>query len=297
MWLVLVAAIMWGTTGTAQALGPADAEPLAVGAARLAVGGGLLAAWAILNPRHRGLVVGVAITSRRGMALATLAGALGIALYQVTFFAVVDTAGVALGTAVTIGSAPVFTGIMEWLFRRVRPAARWWLATALASGGVGVLLGPTNVEPSAVGLGLAAGGSYATFAVSSKSLLDRGMSQRTVMGCIFGVAALMLAPVLIASDLSWLVTSAGMGMVVWLGVVTTVVAYLFFAAGLARIPAATAATVSLAEPLTAAVLGVAVLGERLALVGIFGAGLIISGLLVLLVTDDRRARNRVALGS
>ena len=40
---VLLAAVCFGTTGTAQALGPGGIDPAAVGAARIAVGGILLA--------------------------------------------------------------------------------------------------------------------------------------------------------------------------------------------------------------------------------------------------------------
>ncbi len=40
--LVLLAAVLFGTTGTAQALGP-EGSPLTVGAARVAVGAALLA--------------------------------------------------------------------------------------------------------------------------------------------------------------------------------------------------------------------------------------------------------------
>ena len=39
--LVLLSAVLFGTTGTAQALGP-DAAPVTVGAARIAIGGALL---------------------------------------------------------------------------------------------------------------------------------------------------------------------------------------------------------------------------------------------------------------
>src|SRR2546429_269085 len=35
--MALGAAVLWGTTGTARALGPANAAPLAVGAARIAL--------------------------------------------------------------------------------------------------------------------------------------------------------------------------------------------------------------------------------------------------------------------
>ena len=37
--LILLAAILWGTTGTTQALAPDTAHPIAIGATRLAVGG------------------------------------------------------------------------------------------------------------------------------------------------------------------------------------------------------------------------------------------------------------------
>lgn len=47
-----------------------------------------------------------------------------------------------------------------------------------------------------------------------------------------------------------------------LGLVTTAIAYLLFARGLDRLPAAVAVSLSLAEPLVATLLGVLLLGER-----------------------------------
>ena len=41
---VLLGAMLWGTTGTSQALAPAGATPLAVGALRVAIGGAALLA-------------------------------------------------------------------------------------------------------------------------------------------------------------------------------------------------------------------------------------------------------------
>ena len=43
---VLLAALCFGTTGTAQALGPGGIDPAAVGAARIACGGALLVLFA-----------------------------------------------------------------------------------------------------------------------------------------------------------------------------------------------------------------------------------------------------------
>jgi drug/metabolite transporter (DMT)-like permease len=42
--LVLLAAVLFGTTGTAQALGPDGTSPLTVGASRIAIGGAALVA-------------------------------------------------------------------------------------------------------------------------------------------------------------------------------------------------------------------------------------------------------------
>jgi DME family drug/metabolite transporter len=66
--------------------------------------------------------------------------------------------------------------------------------------------------------------------------------------------------------------------VLHLGLVTTALAYILFARGLNRILAATAVTLSLAEPLTAGLLGVIVVGEQLTTLAVVGIGLLIAGL-------------------
>jgi DME family drug/metabolite transporter len=211
-----------------------------------------------------------------------------VAAYQVTFFAAVDTAGVALGTAVAIGSSPVFTGLIEWATGGGRPAGRWWLATAVGATGVAVLAGPSQLVPAGVALALAAGASYATYAVAAKRLLDSGLSSPSAMAVVFGVGGVLLLPVLPAVELAWLGTANGLVMLGWLAVATILLAYLLFGAGLRLVPAATAATLSLAEPLTAAVLGVLVLGERLSLPAVIGAGLVLTALLVVVAPSRRR---------
>jgi len=103
---VLGAAVLFGTTGTAQALGPAGTTPLGVGAVRLALGGAVL------------LGVLPLLGGRSGRAVALWRSPLGLAagvctaLYQLCFFAAVKTTGVALGTLLTIGSGPVFAGLL-----------------------------------------------------------------------------------------------------------------------------------------------------------------------------------------
>lgn len=66
---------------------------------------------------------------------------MAVAAYQLCFFASVDRTGVAIGTVVAIGSGPVFTGLLSWLFDRVPPTRRWAGATAVAITGCAALIG------------------------------------------------------------------------------------------------------------------------------------------------------------
>jgi drug/metabolite transporter, DME family len=283
---VLLAALCFGTTGTAQALGPGGIDPAAVGAARIACGGALLVVFARLVRRGGGMAWA------RGAGGVVLTGAAAVAAYQASFFAAVDDTGVAVGTIVALGSAPAITGALEWALHGRRPPARWAAATALASAGVALLAlaggGDAGISPLGVGLAVLAGGSYAAYTLASKRLLDDGHAPEAVMAALFGLGAVVLAPVLVLSGPGWLATGGGLALVLFLGVVPTAIAYVLFARGLRSLDASEAATITLAEPVTAAALGVFVLGERVTGGGAIGAVLVL-GALVLLA---RRAGER-----
>lgn len=275
--LVLLSAVLFGTTGTAQALGPDGTTPLTVGASRIAVGGAALVAVALLT---RALRDGI-----RWAPMPSVAGGVGVVGYQLCFFAAVDSTGVALGTVVALGSGPAFAGLFGLALSGQRPTRRWAAATALATAGAAILVlaggGTGDADPLGVALALGAGASYGLYTVTSKTLLEAGHRPEGVMAVAFGLGALLLAPVLAAGDTAWLATSAGATLALYLGIVPTAVAYILFARGLERLPAASVATLTLAEPLTAATLGVVVLGERPGAIAGVGAALVLSGLLVL----------------
>lgn len=300
---VLAAAVCFATTGSAVALADTDASPLAVGAARIALGGGLLGLLALVTVARRRQESDPACREPRAPAGGRAArpvvpglvalGAVGVLAYQPAFFAGTSANGVAVGTVVALGTAPVATGLLEGLVRRRWPTGRWVVATTVALAGVvlvGGLVGGVDAGagggPGAVGAGgvlasVGAGAAYALYAVAGKLLLDRGWGPVTAMGSMFGVAALAGVPLLLATTGPALLGARGLLLVVWLGVVTTTVAYLLFGWGLARLRATTASTLTLAEPLTATLLGLLVLGERLSAPATAGLLLIALGLVVL----------------
>jgi len=272
--LVLAAGVLWGTTGTTQALAPIGASPTSIGALRLLVGGGVLT---LLAYFRGGFGAG------RWPVFGTLMAGAYVAAYQLCFFAAVSRTGVAVGTLVAIGSSPVIAGLLGLVFRGERPGRSWRVATLLALSGCGFMVaggGRLAVDPLGIALALGAGASYASYTMSIKGLLP-GRTPDAVMAVVFSIGALLLLPFLFNSNLQWLAAPKGIAAVLYLGVVVTALSYWLFARGLRTVPVATAVTLSLAEPLVAAVLGIVLLGERLSATSLCGIPLLFAGLAVL----------------
>lgn len=285
---ILAAALCFSTTGTAQALAGVDASPLAVGAARIVVGGGILGLLALARRERTPTPTG----SRLSTGALIAVGAVGVLAYQPLFFLGTRENGVAIGTVVALGSAPIATGIVDAVRSRRLPSGRWMLATAIALVGVvlvsGVTGGAVTLAPGGLLASAGAGMSYALYTVCGKALIERGWNSTRVMGTVFGVAAVASLPVLLVAGASWLTTPNGLALALWLGLVTTAVAYLLFGWGLARLTAVTVSTLTLAEPLAATLLGLFVLHEQLTTVSAIGLALIAVGLAVVSVPSRRR---------
>jgi drug/metabolite transporter, DME family len=273
---VLGAAALFGTTGTAASFAPASASAQAIGAARLVIGGaGLLFVLPTLGGSRRG-AIGL-WRSRWGVGAGVMT-----ALYQLAFFAGVERAGVALATLVTIGSGPVLVGLLSLFLLGERPTGGWWLATAVAVGGL-LLLGFDGADRPTVDLlgmllALVSGLGYAAYTVVAKRLLNDGHAPPEVMAAAFGLGGALMLPLLLLGGIAWLASLEGALVALWLGLATTTVAYVLFGRGLRELPAGPAATLVLAEPLVATALGVLLLGERLGPAGWMGAMAITLGL-------------------
>ena len=273
--LVLCAACLWGTNGTAQALAPAGAQPIAIGALRILLGGItllIIAAWR-----------GVLRDGKRWPFWPTLLGAVSMAAYQLFFFAGVARTGVAVGTIVGIGSTPILAGPIGFLVRKERPSRRWAIATAVGVVGCGLLIAAgeqIHIDTLGIFLAICAGGSYAVFTTVSKGLIEEHAPE-AVMAVTFSLGACFVAPLLFAYNLHWLAQTSGILVVLHLGVITAAFAYTLFARGLRLVPVATAATLTLGEPFTAGLLGVFFLHEPLTPLALFGIGLIFAGLVIL----------------
>lgn len=279
-WLILGAALLWGTTGTAQAFAPSGFDPLVIGTLRLVIGGTALLLLA-LQRRELGPVNGW------NWPLVILA-AIFTASYQLCFFAAVAKTGVAVGTIVGIGSSPIAGGLLGLFFRGENPGQRWFLATLLAIVGCSLLSlgGGIAVDPLGILLAIGAGVSYASYTLIIKGLLEQH-PPNAVMALVVCAGGVLLSPLLIGCDPHWLLQPRTIAVVLHLGLATMALSYWLFSRGLQRVQVASAVTLSLAEPMTAATLGILVLGEQLTARAFFGISLIFAGLVVLIL--KRRA--------
>ena len=290
-WFILTAAILWGTNGTAQAFAPSGSHPLVIGTLRLLIGGIALVGLATVRGSLKSVVLSV---SKGGCPLPfwpTIGAGVGVALYQLCFFAGVAKTGVAVGTIVTIGSSPIFAGILGFLVYKERPGSLWMISTILAIAGCSLLTLPgsqVNVDVVGILLALGAGASYSLYAVLNKGLIH-SRPPEAVTAMIFCAGAVVVLPVLLKVDTTWLLQPRSLLVVFHLGLITTAGSYTLFTHGLQTVSVATAVTLTLAEPLTASLLGIVVLGERLTLIAFVGIGLIFSGL-ALLSWETRRAQ-------
>jgi drug/metabolite transporter, DME family len=274
--------VLFGTSGAARELGPDSASAVTVGAARIAIGSIVLWAVVVADRRREPLPTAAVLRVLRPL---LAVGGLGVAIYTPLFFVAVDRTGVAVGTVVAIASGPFFAAGLDWRFRRIHPTVTWLRGTVVTVVGVAVLIaavdsGGTAVDPVGVAAALAAGLGYATYSVTSKATMERGLGSTAALAIPFTIGVVVVLALSIPESASWLATRAGLLMALYLGVVATGLAYVLFGFGLRRLTSATAVTLVLAEPLTAALLAAVVLDESIPAVGWVGVVVVMVGLVL-----------------
>ncbi|MDO5648747.1 DMT family transporter [Paracoccus sp. (in: a-proteobacteria)] len=286
---VLFASVVWGTTGTAATLAP-EVSAAAIGAAAMGVGGlmqaaiagrGLARAWPQLRA-HWGLL---------------LIGGLSVAIYPLAFYGSMRLAGVTIGTVITLGSAPLLSALLEYVIDGARLSLRWLMGAVIGLAGM-VLLCLAEMNGHGTGgqvlpgtaLGLVGGLTYAAYSWAARGLMMGGIRSRTAMGAVFGIGGLLLMPVLIATGAPFLQSAVNLSVGVYMAVVPMFLGYVAFGYGLARVSASTATTITLTEPVVAAMLAIVIVGERLQVMGWLGVGLILACLVVITMPRRRAPR-------
>ena len=287
-WALVLASLLWGTTGTAASFLPDDVSPLATGAATMTIGGLLLFAVSA-RPAIEAIRD---VASRRWLLL----GAVGVVVYPLAFYSSMDLAGVAIGNVVSLGTGPVFAALLEWLFERRGLSLLWAACTAVAIGGVALLAvgghgaaGGGSVIQGVL-LGFVAGLAYALYTYCSSRAIGTGRRPRAVMGGMFGLGAVPLIPLLALLGAPLLQSAQTVGISAYLALGPMFLAYLLFGVGMRTLRSTTATTITLLEPVVATLLAVLIVGERLDPIGWLGLALILVAVTVLATARRPGAR-------
>ncbi|ALO06951.1 Putative integral membrane protein [Streptomyces venezuelae] len=296
---LIVAGIAWGTAGAAASLifRVSDMGPLALSFWRCVGGLALLLGALALRPRR---AVSRTAAEPRGRRTARILGTgVGLTVFQSAYFAAVQNTGLAVGTVVTLGAGPVLIAVGARLTMGERLGRGGLVAATGALAGLAVLVlggGAAEVRPLGVILAVVSAAGYAAITLLTR-WLGRDGGATDALGTTtwaFAIGAVGLLPFAVAEGL---VPHTGSPLrvvllLLYVAAVPTALAYALYFAGAAVVRAATVSVIMLLEPVSAALIAVSLLGERLTSAIVLGTLLLLAAVTGLAFAEARTATLR-----
>jgi DME family drug/metabolite transporter len=280
--LVLLAAGLWGTLGTAYRLGidQFGLTPETVVFYRAFFSLLLVGLALALFGRYRRELAG------RDLGLLALYGVLGVTFFYLFYIYAVVLTGVTTAV-VLLYTAPAWVTLLAWRLFGEPLTARILLALALAFLGSALVAGAydlARLQVNALGIlcGLGSAFTYALYSIFGKLVIRRGVNLPLMMFWMFLVGSIGLAlaqpPERLLDPgprpLAWL-------MLLGLAVGPTLGALAAYTAALRHLDAGAASIIATFEPLVAATLAFAILREIVTPPQLLGGACIIAGVIVL----------------
>ena len=289
--LVAVAALLWSTTGIVSRVlfEQTPISPFMVAFIRLVVAAPIF------------MLLGLALQGRGFLRLPRATGrwlvVLGLAQagFQAGYLSAVERIGAGLATLITLCLAPVLVALLGALLLREQLTRRILAAMAIAITGTALLV----VSPQAmaigdglwigIGYGLLAAVVYAGFTLIGRYAADRvHPMQSAALG--FGIGALAMLPILFVEGVTPLMAAADLAIpaLAYVALIPTTLGYVCFFSGLQHTTATISSILVLLEPLGAALLAWALLGEALGRFGLAGAIMLTAAVILLTVPGAGR---------
>ncbi|MBT3066616.1 DMT family transporter [Rhodoferax sp. U11-2br] len=290
---VLIAATLWGTTGVIfHALGTSSdgANAVSISFLRLALS---VPFFLVIARLH----VGTWLTplAPRSLVVLIVLG-LAMAFYQLTYVMAIERVGVAISVLISICGAPIFVALISVLALGERLKAQTIIALVVSIVGTVLLVGlPTEINSDTsrfwmgVAIAIACGVCQAFYVLAARSAVGV-CSPMHAGGISFAFGALALLPFGLYEGLQLTYSVSGWAMLLYVAAVPTALAQTLFLIGIRGTGAVGGAIASLLEPLVATVLAVILLHERMTWLGMLGAAILLSGIVLIQWTPIERTK-------
>lgn len=281
--LIVLSAILWGTAGVSgkYLINSYSMPSLAIGALRLMIASPILLAISKVQIKEK-----VIISKKRHILLLFLQG-IAAASYQILYFAAVDRIMVSIATLIALCTGPIFVTILSRIFIKEKICVKVFVSLVISIIGTALIIG-INGSESLSGLhnsgyifALGAGLSYAVYTMCGKILVSYYPPVK-ITSISFIIGSLVILPFArIPGSLPWV----AWGILFYLGIVPTALAYIIFSVGLKKSSATMASIASLFEPLTSTTLALLLVGEKFSRLQTIGSILLIAALLLIVFKD------------
>lgn len=210
-------------------------------------------------------------------------GVVSVVLFTVCYFSCQEICSLAVAS-ILLYTAPAIVVVLSAILWRERVTKKKLLALGLTLVGCalvcGVFSGALTVTGGGIALGLGAGFFYALYSIFGRyALAHYGPMTVTVWTFVFaGVASLVLVR---PAELAALAQPSLAATAVGLVVCSTVLPYILYTRGLARVEAGKASILASLEPVVASVAGVVLFGEPMSPLTAAGIVCVLAGVYIL----------------
>ena len=277
---VLLTTVAFSLAGTwvAGKIAVQEVAPVSLAASRFALASVLIAAWIVARGGR------LVMPRLRDLPFVVLLAATGVAGFSLMFLFGLQRAPAADGAILVPGLAPIVAAATAAVLYSERPTKRLAIGLGAALPGLVLVIGPSLEQSPDRLVGdacfLVAALCWGTYtALGRAATLRFGVLNATLYAVVAGTV--MLVPLALIEGRWETLTAASADALrglVYLTVVGTVLAYVLYYEGVARIGVGSASSFTLAVPVIGVVLTVIFLGERPSVLALLGGAVVVAAL-------------------
>lgn len=282
---IIIAGVLWGTSGIFfNMLEPLGFSPVQMTAMRGGVSSIVMSLYALIFKRR-------CFKVKFKELLAFACSGLSVFFTATCYFGAIEASSVSTAV-ILMYTAPVFVMIYSVLFlgerlnsKKILSVIMMIIGCSLVSG----IIGGMKFSIYGIFLGLASGIAYSAYNIFTKiQMMNKSDSLSATLYCfiIMGVVAFLSCKPEMLIKLTVKNPMPAIPLIIGIGVMTCVLPYFFYTKALKEIPAGTATSLGIIEPMSATIFSVAFFDEKLGLASVIGIILILVAVVMLSKNED-----------